>query len=838
MPRKRSGRRAQAARHRPQIALVVAGILFWACGASQPTPSSTVVPEPAAPTISPAVSTGTAPAVSPATPAPSIGSTDLFLDQVVVTVSDRVRVRSEPRVSDDSIRYEPVLPLGTELTVLDGPVSASGYTWYKVAPVSFVGLEGPGYGWVALAGTDGEPWIALTEATIAVAQSPTAATPGTATDTLTWQRVPTATAIAGGGSRGLKLRYLATVPGGFLAVGGDVRGAVVLSSADGVQWARALDNAAFDGASVRAIAGQGGLTVAVGTRSGSARGLLWTTADGLTWRDGGSAFAGNIEVVGVAAGAGSFAVAGSFRTRLDAAGLRRLVGAAWTSADGHSWDRFVMPADPDVGDFRLTYLTFAGSRFVALGRSSDIEAHPGMLVWSSTDGREWRRGQDIPVGRDGSIADIALGPTGALIAVGWATATPAHAAAFTSPDGLLWTPVQDGPIFAGAVMRGLACDERHCLAVGQSAGASPSNAAVWTTVDGVAWSRIDTMSALGDVGMADVALTDQGSVAIGWAVSLYEGTPYIDNAAFWITPPVALPAAIQPPAVATIAGHWETLPPMTTPRIYPVGTAGRDGRIYVFGGKTRPGGTGTPIQTSSVEIFDPETNAWSPGTPIPGPGRLRSVAVTAADGRIFLFHRPSHAVLVYDPARSTWATGPSVPAGTYFYGAVAGPGRLLSVVTWKGSTLWLYTLDPVTGRWRSRGAISGVPVGVPVASGANGLLYGASSSRAWAIDPAARRSSALSATPEFADFTSAAAGPGGLIWVVGAAYLHPSGVRRAEWSRPVVEAYDPATDTWLGAPRPAVLRWWHAVAGTSDRLYVVGGSTGTYSAAVEAFVVD
>jgi serpin B len=63
--------------------------------------------------------------------------------------------------------YEPVLPLGTELTVLEGPVSASGYAWYKVAPVSFVGLDGPGYGWVAAAGTDGEPWIALREAPIA-----------------------------------------------------------------------------------------------------------------------------------------------------------------------------------------------------------------------------------------------------------------------------------------------------------------------------------------------------------------------------------------------------------------------------------------------------------------------------------------------------------------------------------------------------------------------------------------------------------------------------------------------------------------------------------------------
>jgi serpin B len=63
--------------------------------------------------------------------------------------------------------YEPVLPIGTELTVVDGPIRASGYVWYKVVPISFDALEGPGYGWVASAGKDGEPWIALAESPIA-----------------------------------------------------------------------------------------------------------------------------------------------------------------------------------------------------------------------------------------------------------------------------------------------------------------------------------------------------------------------------------------------------------------------------------------------------------------------------------------------------------------------------------------------------------------------------------------------------------------------------------------------------------------------------------------------
>lgn len=111
-----------------------------------PTPGSS---DPA--TQSPAA-TSTGPSVAPSTPQPT-------LPPVAVTVSDRLRVRSLPRVSTDSIKFEPVLPLGTMLLVLDGPVEGSGYTWYMVEPVSFSGLSGPGFGWVAIAGKDGERWV-------------------------------------------------------------------------------------------------------------------------------------------------------------------------------------------------------------------------------------------------------------------------------------------------------------------------------------------------------------------------------------------------------------------------------------------------------------------------------------------------------------------------------------------------------------------------------------------------------------------------------------------------------------------------------------------------------
>jgi hypothetical protein len=46
--------------------------------------------------------------------------------------------------------------VGSRLYVLGGPVSASGYVWYEVVPLTSTELPS---GWVASASRDGEPWI-------------------------------------------------------------------------------------------------------------------------------------------------------------------------------------------------------------------------------------------------------------------------------------------------------------------------------------------------------------------------------------------------------------------------------------------------------------------------------------------------------------------------------------------------------------------------------------------------------------------------------------------------------------------------------------------------------
>lgn len=120
--------------------------------ATSPAPAST---ETLVPTVisSPTASTTARPTATAASSTP--GKT--LVDTAVVTVVDGVRVRSQPRVSDDSFEYEPLLPLGTPLYVLNGPVAASDYTWYEVVPLTSRTLHG---GWVAAASRAGDPWLA------------------------------------------------------------------------------------------------------------------------------------------------------------------------------------------------------------------------------------------------------------------------------------------------------------------------------------------------------------------------------------------------------------------------------------------------------------------------------------------------------------------------------------------------------------------------------------------------------------------------------------------------------------------------------------------------------
>lgn len=89
---------------------------------------------------------------------------------MLVAATEGIRMRTGPSVvTGESSRYTPLLPTGTDLYILSGPVGGSGYWWYEVSPITFrvAGLAewpdtivGPtSTGWVAAASRDGVPWL-------------------------------------------------------------------------------------------------------------------------------------------------------------------------------------------------------------------------------------------------------------------------------------------------------------------------------------------------------------------------------------------------------------------------------------------------------------------------------------------------------------------------------------------------------------------------------------------------------------------------------------------------------------------------------------------------------
>ena len=158
-------RTASARRPRGWInfSLLLTTVLVAGCG-------GTITPSPSlGPRSSPSASSSGAPATttpggSSATPSPTAipsSAGPIVPGALAVTVSEDLRVRSAPRVADDSQLYTPVLPAGTRLVVTAGPVAASGYTWFRAAPVGFRLDGGIDQGWVAIADHDGTPWVAL-----------------------------------------------------------------------------------------------------------------------------------------------------------------------------------------------------------------------------------------------------------------------------------------------------------------------------------------------------------------------------------------------------------------------------------------------------------------------------------------------------------------------------------------------------------------------------------------------------------------------------------------------------------------------------------------------------
>ncbi|MGE5603661.1 MAG: kelch repeat-containing protein, partial [Nitrososphaerales archaeon] len=138
-------------------------------------------------------------------------------------------------------------------------------------------------------------------------------------------------------------------------------------------------------------------------------------------------------------------------------------------------------------------------------------------------------------------------------------------------------------------------------------------------------------------------------------------------------------------------GSWRNGPSMTLARDNP-GSAVLNGKIYIFGGRTRfaAGGevAGTP---TSVEMFNPGTNAWTELTMSDMPTGRRAPVVAVLNGKALVIggenaNQVFDANEEFDPADNSWRTltpmptarhgaaGGTIGASVYVVGGSTAPG--------------------------------------------------------------------------------------------------------------------------------------------------------------------
>lgn len=277
---------------------------------------------------------------------------------------------------------------------------------------------------------------------------------------------------------------------------------------------------------------------------------------------------------------------------------------------------------------------------------------------------------------------------------------------------------------------------------------------------------------------------------------------------------------------AGAAATWSVAAGVPTVRSE-IAVAYLDGRVYVAGGIGRLG------TSDAFEALDPATGAWTALAPLPAPAHHLGIA--ALEGRIYIaggygdlrFRANRSKAWAYDPKTNEWQRIADMPKPRAAHRLVAVAGRLYAVGgVGPGSTeLWAY--DPASDRWL--GGLAPLPTAREhlAAAAAGGKLYAIAGR--WrgrgnltvveAYDPASNSWSRVADLPA-ARGGHTAATLQGRIHVTGGEDLDAGRTFAEHW------LYDPATDRWRAAAPMPTARHGLDSAADARHWYVIGGGTG------------
>ncbi len=158
--------------------------------------------------------------------------------------------------------------------------------------------------------------------------------------------------------------------------------------------------------------------------------------------------------------------------------------------------------------------------------------------------------------------------------------------------------------------------------------------------------------------------------------------------------PTVLTSTVEEYDPATNA--WTTKSPMPTARNYLVAATASNGKIYAIGGSNS---SGTVLAT--VEEYNPATNTWTTKSPM-STARADAAAAAAPDGKIYVIGghdgvNTLATVEAYDPATNTWTSATSMPTARSGLGAAVSNGKIYAIGGVGIGNVVLATVEEATG---------------------------------------------------------------------------------------------------------------------------------------------
>jgi hypothetical protein len=141
------------------------------------------------------------------------------------------------------------------------------------------------------------------------------------------------------------------------------------------------------------------------------------------------------------------------------------------------------------------------------------------------------------------------------------------------------------------------------------------------------------------------------------------------------------PAVLEAELYDPMSGSWSPAGVLSRMRNGHAPVRLASGRVLISGGYPQ---APSPTPASSTEIYDPATNAWSPGTPLPGPRWIHTTTLLP-DGRVLVAGGAGEfsalaTALIYDEVSGTFSSTSSLHTARWSHTATLLPdGRVLII---------------------------------------------------------------------------------------------------------------------------------------------------------------